>query len=143
MKKIIYFLIFVFIIVIVMTSIYINYNVTLKKIKEDNLQFEYYNQKEITGTDIATLINKAVDNNIKYNVEKDLKGKYIENNENSINIEVYIADNNKTYNMETLYNGGIDKFVKNYGNIKFKCTQIDYHEITKRVKKVYFRQIVE
>ena len=45
--------------------------------------------------------------------------------------------------MEILYNGGIDKFVKNYGNIKFKCTQIDYHEITKRVKKVYFRQIVE
>lgn len=143
MKKIIYFLIFVFIIVIVMTSIYINYNVTLKKIKEDNLQFEYYNQKEITGTDIATLINKAVDSNIKFNVGKDSKGKYIENNENSINIEIYIADNNKTYDMEILYNGGIDKFVKNYGNIKFKCTQIDYHEITKRVKKVYFRQIVE
>lgn len=143
MKKIIYFLIFVFIIVIVMTSIYINYKVTLKKIKEDNLQFEYYNQKEITGTDIATLINKAVDSNIKFNVGKDSKGKYIENNENSINIEIYIADNNKTYNMEILYNGGIDKFVKNYGNIKFKCTQIDYHEITKRVKKVYFRQIVE
>ncbi len=143
MKKIIYFLIFVFIIVIVMTSIYINYKVTLKKIKEDNLQFEYYNQKEITGTDIATLINKAVDSNIKFNVGKDSKGKYIENNENSINIEIYIADNNKTYNMEILYNGGIDKFVKNYGNIKFKCTQIDYHEITKRVKKVYFRQIEE
>ena len=143
MKKIIYFLIFVFIIVIVMTSIYINYKVTLKKIQEDNLQFEYYNQKEITGTDIATLINKAVDSNIKFNVGKDSKGKYIENNENSINIEIYIADNNKTYNMEILYNGGIDKFVKNYGNIKFKCTQIDYHEITKRVKKVYFRQIVE
>ena len=143
MKKIIYFLIFVFIIVIVMTSIYINYNVTLKKIKEDNLQFEYYNQKEITGTDIATLINKAVDSNIKFNVGKDSNGKYIENNENSINIEIYIADNNKTYDMEILYNGGLDKFVKNYGNIKFKCTQIDYHEITKRVKKVYFRQIVE
>ncbi len=143
MKKIIYFLIFVFIVVIIMTSIFINYNVTLKKIKEDKLQFEYYNQKEVTGADIATLINKAVDSNIKFNVGKDSKGKYIENNENSINIEIYIADNNKTYDMEILYNGGIDKFVKNYGNIKFKCTQIDYHEITKRIKKVYFRQIVE
>lgn len=143
MKKLVYFLIFVTITIVICSMMYINYKSVFKNIKEDNLQFEYYNQKEVYGTDIATLINKAVDSNIKFNVDKDSKGKYIENNDNSINIQIYIADNDKTYDMETFYNGGMDKFVKSYGNIKFKCTQIDYHETSKRIKKVYFRQIVE
>lgn len=141
MKKIIYFLIVVIVIVIVVAMAYINYKATLNNIKEDNFTFEYYNQKEILGTEVATLINKAVDNNIKFNVSKDENGKYIENNENSINIQIYILDNDTTYDMETIYNGGIDKFVQNFGSIKFKCTNLEYHDITKRVKKVYFEQV--
>lgn len=141
MKKIIYFLIVVIVIVIVVAMAYINYKATLNNIKEDNFTFEYYNQKEILGTEVATLINKAVDNNIKFNVSKDENGKYIENNENSINIQIYILDNETTYDMETIYSGGIDKFVQNFGSIKFKCTYLEYHDITKRVKKVYFEQV--
>lgn len=141
MKKIIYFLIVVIVIVIVVAMAYINYKATLNNIKEDNFTFEYYNQKEILGTEVATLINKAVDNNIKFNVSKDENGKYIENNENSINIQIYILDNETTYDMETIYSGGIDKFVQNFGSIKFKCTNLEYHDITKRVKKVYFEQV--
>ncbi len=143
MKKIIYFLIVVIVIVIVVAMAYINYKATWNNIKEDNFTFEYYNQKEILGTEVATLINKAVDNNIKFNVSKDENGKYIENNENSINIQIYILDNETTYDMETIYNGGIDKFVQNFGSIKFKCTNLEYHDITKRVKKVYFEQVLE
>ncbi len=141
MKKIIYFLIVVIVIVIVVAMAYINYKATWNNIKEDNFTFEYYNQKEILGTEVATLINKAVDNNIKFNVSKDENGKYIENNENSINIQIYILDNETTYDMETIYSGGIDKFVQNFGSIKFKCTNLEYHDITKRVKKVYFEQV--
>lgn len=141
MKKIIYFLIVVIVIVIVVAMAYINYKATLNNIKEDNFTFEYYNQKEILGTEVATLINKAVDNNIKFNVSKDENGKYIENNENSINIQIYILDNETTYDMEAIYSGGIDKFVQNFGSIKFKCTNLEYHDITKRVKKVYFEQV--
>lgn len=143
MKKIVYFLIFVAITIVIFAMMYINYKSIFKNIKKDNLQFEYYNQKEVSGADIATLINKAVDSNIKFNVDKDSNGKYIENSENSIKIQIYIADYDKTYDMETFYNGGIDRFVQNYGDIKFKCTQIDYHETSKRIKKVYFRQVVE
>lgn len=143
MKKIVYFLIFVAITIIICAMMYINYKSMFKNIKKDNLQFEYYNQKEVSGADIATLINKAVDNNVKFNVDKDSKGKYIENSENSIKIQIYITEYDKTYDMETFYNGGIDRFVQNYGDIKFKCTQIDYHETSKRIKKIYFRQVVE
>lgn len=141
MKKIIYFLIVVIVIVIVVAMAYINYKATLNNIKEDNFTFEYYNQKEILGTEVATLINKAIDNNIKFNVSKDENGKYIENNENSINIQIYILDNETTYDMEAIYNGGIDKFVQNFGSIKFKCTNLEYHDITKRVKRVYLEQV--
>lgn len=141
MKKIIYFLIAVIVIVIVVAMAYINYKATWNNIKEDNFTFEYYNQKEILGTEVATLINKAVDNNIRFNVSKNENGKYIENNENSINIQIYILDNETTYDMETIYSGGIDKFVQNFGSIKFKCTNLEYHDITKRVKKVYFEQV--
>ena len=141
MKKIIYFLIVVIVIVIVVAMAYINYKATLNNIKEDNFTFEYYNQKEILGTEVATLINKAIDNNIKFNVSKDENGKYMENNENSINIQIYILDNETTYDMEAIYNGGIDKFVQNFGSIKFKCTNLEYHDITKRVKRVYLEQV--
>lgn len=143
MRKIIYFFIASIVIVTTVAMVYINYKATYNNIKEDNFTFEYYNQKEIFGTEVATLINKAVDNNIKFNVLKDENGKYIENNENSINIQIYILDNETTYDMETIYNGGIDKFVQNFGSIKFKCTNLEYHDITKRVKKVYFEQVLE
>lgn len=143
MKKVIVFLIIVLVIVVTIYAMYFNYKSTYNNIKKDNIEFEYYDQKELYGIDIATLINKAINNNIEYNVQKDSDGKYIENNENSIKIDIYILDNNKTYDMETIYNGGINKFVENYNKIKFKCTKIEYHNVTKRVKKIYIEQILE
>ena len=107
------------------------------------MEFEYYYEKEIQGIDIATIINKAIDNNIKYNVLKDDKGKYIENDETSIKVQIYILDNDKTYDMETIYGGGINNFVANYSAIKFKCTKIEYHKKTNRVKTIYIEQISE
>lgn len=140
MKKIVIFLIFILIIIVSVSIMCFNYNTTYNNIKRDNLEFEYYNQKELYGIDIATLINKAIDNNIKYNIQKDSNDKYIENNESSIKIYIYISDNNTTYDMETIYKGGIDKFVQNYSKIKFKCTEIEYHKTTKRVKNIYIEQ---
>lgn len=141
MKKIIIFLIIVLIIVVSIFVMYSNYKVLYNNIKKDNLEFEYYSGKELQGIDIATILNKAIDNNIKYNVQKDEEGKYVENNETSIKVQIYILDNNKTYDMETIYSGGIDKFVQNYSTIKFKCTKIDYHKKNNRIKTIYIEQI--
>ena len=122
---------------------YINYRTNYNKAKRENQQFESYKDKEVYGKEIATVINKAVDKNEKNEIEKDNKGKYINNDSNSIEIDIKMLDNDKTYDMETLYNGGMDNFVKYYSDIKFKCIKLDYHKSTNRVKYMLFEQITE
>lgn len=148
-KAYIYFFCIVLLILAIIVGKYYNYKAKYAEIKEFNLQFEYYYQKEIYGTEIATVINKAVDNNEKNEVEKEELEKnnkkiysYIANDENSINIDIKIIDNNKTYKMESLYQGEITKFVQNYNYILFKCTEIEYNKNGK-VSYMLFEQISE
>lgn len=140
MKKIIIFFIIISVIVISVFVTYTEYKSQYNNIQKNNLEYEYYYNKEIDGADLATLINKATDNNEKYSVSKDEKGKYIENEENSIKIQIYMTDNDTKYDMETIYNGGINKFVENFNIIKFKCTKIEYHK-NKKIKYLLFEQI--
>lgn len=142
MNKIIYFFIFVIVLLAVFSGIYLNYKIKYNEAKKLNMDYEYYYEKEISGIELASIMNKAIDSNEQNEVQKDEKGLYIKNNENSINIELYITDNETTYKMEKIYNNGVDKFVQNYGNVKFKCVQIDYHN-NKKVSKLLFKQITE
>ena len=50
-----------------------------KRVSKQNKQYEDYLNKEVKGTDIATLINKIIDQNEKNNIQKDEKGYYIDN----------------------------------------------------------------
>ena len=93
-----------------------------------NLEYETYLNKEVSGRDLTTAINHAVDNNEKNKVSKDENGLYIANDLNSIEIEIKISDNDTTYKMETLYNGGMETFILYYGDISFECTKIDYNK---------------
>lgn len=43
--------------------------------------------------------------------------------------------------MEMFYNAGTEQFVEYYRNIKFKCSKIEYHKNTGRVKYMYFEQL--
>ena len=52
-----------------------------------------------------------------------------------------MKDDDSTYKMEMFYKNGIQNFIKYYGNIKFKCTKIEYHQVTKKVKYMLFEQI--
>lgn len=143
MKKFIIFLIGILIIVAVVSYMYLSYKTNIYDAKLQNMGYESYLDKEIYGGVLASLINKAVDNNIQNKVEKDQNGIYLDNNTNSINIDIKILDTDKTYNMEFLYNGGMDQFVKYYNQIKFKCTKIDYHQSTGKVKYMLFEQITQ
>ena len=143
MKKLIIFLIIIVVIVAIISMIYLNYRVNYNEAKRENSEFEYYYQKDIYGSDIATLINRAIDNNLKYAVERDDKYKFIDNKESSIKIDIKMLDTDTTYDMETLYSGGMDEFVRYYGSIQFKCTQIDYHKSTGKVKYLLFEQITQ
>lgn len=130
-------------IVIILFSIcglLITKNTTNRLIKEQNSEYEYYLDKTVYGTDVTTIIGKAVNENEKNNIPKNEKGHYIENGENSIKIEIKMLSNGKTYPMEEFYNNDITRFVQNFNLIKFRCTSIEYHENTGKVKKLIFEE---
>lgn len=143
MKKLALFFLIVVIIVSGISYMYLNYKANYHEAQKQNKQFESYLGQEIYGSELTTIINKAVDNNENNEVEKDNKGNYINNDNNSIQIDIDILDNEKTYKMETLYQGGMDKFVQYYGEIKFKCMKLEYHKQTNKVKYMLFEQITE
>ena len=141
MKKIIIFCSIVLVIIATVWFNYMNYKSNYNSTLKENLEFEKLYQKEIYGTDLTTIINKVINSNEKNNVEISKEKKYINNDINSINIYIKMVDIDSIYSMETLYNGGMEKFIEYYGNIQFKCTQIDYHKSTKKIKYLQFEQI--
>lgn len=143
MKKIAIFCIIIIFIICGISYLYLNYRANYNTSKKANLEFERYLNEEVYGADLATIINRAVDNNKRNEVERNNKGIYLNNDTNSINIEIKMTDNDSIYQMETIYNGGIQNFVNYYNKIKFKCIEIKYHNSTNKVKYMLFEQITE
>lgn len=143
MKKFIIFLVVILIIIATISYIYLSYKANYKIAQTENYQFESYYNQEIFGPDVATVINKAVDKNSTNDISKDNKGKFIENDKNSIKIDIKFIDDDKIHNMEEIFNTGIGKFMQYYSQIKFKCTKIEYHTTTKKVKYMLFEQITK
>ena len=141
MKKIIIFLVIVLIIVASVGYMYLNYKSTYYEAQKINSQYEGYKDKEIYGTDLATLINKAVDDNIRNDIEKEDTGLYKDNGQDSIRIDILFTDDDEVHSMEEIYNSGTDTFMQYYNQIKFKCTKIEYHQKNGRVSYLYFEQI--
>ena len=130
-----------FVIICIICVTLINLQAKNSEILNENKEYENYYNKEILGTDIASLINKVVDKNEKNHIQKDSKGHYIENETNSIKIDLKRTTVNKTYPMEEIYNNNIAKFVQNFNLIKFKCTSIEYHKKTGKVSKLVFEEL--
>ena len=143
MKKIAIFFFIIIAIIALISYMYITYKMNYNQAKKENIEFESYYEQEIYGTELTTIINKAIDKNIINKVEKDKKGFYINNDENSISIDIKITDNDTIYKMEILYQGEMKKFVEYYGQVKFKCTKIEYHNSTGKIKYLLFEQITE
>lgn len=142
MKKLAIIFLIGVILIVGISYMYLNYKANYNEARKTNYQFESYYEKEFYGADVVTLINKAYDNNLTSGVERDKNGIFIENDTNSIKIDVKIIDNDTLYNMETLYIGGMDKFVQNYNGIKFKCTKIEYHK-NRKIKYMLIEQITQ
>ena len=142
MKKISIFFAIIIIIVVGIGYMYVKYTNVQGQIKNENQIYEQCLNKEVTGTQIATIINKAMDSNYKNEVEKDQKGKYLDNGETSINIDIKMLDTDEIYNMEKIFAGGINTFTSYYRDIKFKCNKIEYHT-SGRVKYMLFEQITQ
>ena len=140
-KTIIIICVIVICILISITYAYSIYKSNISKVQKFNNEFSKYVEQEFSGTDLATIINLAIDNNEKYKLVKDKDGKYKEDDMYSIRIDVYMTDTEKTYSMETLNAGKISNLVENYSNINFKCTKVEYHKKSKRISYLYIEQI--
>lgn len=146
MKKNAIILVLILLIIIIICIAGINLNSkTSKSVLQNNKEYEQYLNEEIYGTEVITLINKAVSSNESNKVTKDKKGFYIENNENSIKIDVVmitdIEENETTvYKMEAISKVGITEFIKNFNTATFKCTKVDYHKTTGKIKYIEITQ---
>lgn len=77
-------------------------NTKLQQVKKENREYEYYLGKTLLGTEVTSLMNKAIDKNEQNKIPKNEKGHYIENEENSIKIDVEMITTRKY-----ISNGGI------------------------------------
>ena len=90
MKKLAVFFIIIIAIICSISYLYLNYVANYKTAKKENMKFEVYIDKEIKGSELTTVINKAIDNNEQNEITKDDKGKYIDNGKNSIMRQVLV-----------------------------------------------------
>lgn len=141
MKKIVIFFIIILIIVAIIGVKYSSYIIDRNSIISENEEYEQYLNQEIYGIELASIINKTADKNIKNKIPKSEKDTFIQNDNNSIDLEIYIKDNEKLYEFETFYNKGTEQFAQVYMNVKFKCSKIEYHKSTGRISYILFEQI--
>ena len=143
MKKIAIFLFTIIVIVSTISYLYINYKIKYNETEKENAKFEIEQGQEIVGQDLVTLINKIIDANEKNKILKDDKGNYIDNGQNSINMDITFIDVDVTYNVETINKAGIANFLQNYRNITFKCNEVQHHKATGKIKYIKVEQITQ
>lgn len=149
MKKNVLIVCSILLIIIIVCVTFISMNSKkLAVVKQENKEYEQYQKQEIYGTEVITLINKAIDHNQKNNVQTDETGKYIDNETDSIIIDVMMITNEEknqttTYRMETINKVGIGEFIANFNTAKFKITNIQYHKQTGKIKYIEITQQYE
>ena len=92
------------IIILALTLILVNRKFAENEAKKPNLEYEYILAKEMYGTDVVTIINKAINNNEKYKIVKNQQGEYENDNKYCIKIELLFKDVEQTYSMEQINN---------------------------------------
>ena len=139
MKKILAVLLILMIIIVIVVVFYYK-DIQAKKQEIDNFNRVYlnYNKDNLNGLDITTIINRAISNNEKYAIAKDEEGLYVLDDEYSIEIYVTMIINETTYRMERIEDLGMNSFVAYFGEVSFKCTDVQYHEKRGRVASMTF-----
>ncbi len=141
MKKYIVLAAFVILAVSSIGYLYINYKVEAQNILNNNKEYvELYN-KEIEGNELATLINKIENKNENNLVARDENGLFIENDTNSIIINIKFKQSDSIFRGEKISRNGITNFVNLYSAAKFKCTNVEYHKNSKYIKSIFFEEI--
>lgn len=143
MKKGIIVLLIIVIITIAPLILLINkYQKDRNDVKTFNLQFEQYKEQNTYGTNIGSLINYTINNNEKHNIQKNEEGIYIDDDKYCVRVEVKMLSSENehimiTYAMETINSLGVERFVRNFNLLEFRCTDITYNSYGK-VNKIVF-----
>lgn len=140
-KKILVILGIFTIILIFVTYLLYNYNKMVKQAEDFNRQYNVYYQKQIIGSELATLLNKVSDYNEKNGIDKTENNRYYIETEKSIFVEISFLEKEQPVRMEDILEQGIENFIKHYSIANFKCTKIEYHNENRQVKSLYFEQI--
>ena len=141
MKKTIIIIITIIIVLVCMAFIALrNMQNEELKLVQFNKQFETYQDRNFYGADVASIINKAIDNNEKYEIPKDEKNIFIPDEKYSVKVYVKMLESDDVYDMDVISNVGIEQFIFNYNNIKFHIIGIEYHEQTNRVSNIYIEE---
>ena len=143
----------IIIIIASFTAWYLSIKEMNQEITDFNSEFESYADTSIRGVDLTTVINRAIDNNEKYSIEKDEDGAYINDEEYYIEIYVNIVENETedeeseetesteeesyAYPMEAFESAGMSDFTSLYGESYFECVDIEYHS-NGRISKMIF-----
>ena len=149
LKKNIIIIALILLLLIIICVVGIRFNSkTNRVVKQENREYEQYLDSEIYGTDVITLINRAISSNENNQIEKDEKGLYLPDSQNSVMIELVMITNEEkrkttTYRMETISKVGTAEFIKNFNTAKFKCTKKDYHKSTGKIAYIELSQQYE
>ncbi len=146
MKKI---LILIIVISITLVSIvfvkYADYSRKKTQIKSINNEYLAYQNSDIKINTIVSLMNKAIEQNKKNNIEQDENNEFKENDTDSIKIYLKTESNNETVKipMERLIlneKAGVEKVEYAFSDLIFKAVDIEYHSKTGQIKSVTFEQ---
>lgn len=141
MKKLVILLLILILIGLIIVCVNINnIKVEKQKILNYNKEYEFYLDKEILGTDITTLINKATNNNEKYEISKTESGNYIADEKNSVLIFIKMKSSDKIFPMESFNEVGMNKFISYFGSTSFKAVDVQYHENGK-ISSIKFEEV--
>ena len=144
MKKTLIIITLIFVIVIsVLIGLIIANNIRATEVRIHNQQYARYLEREIWGTELTGLINRAMDNNRRNGVMEDEQGNFINNGINSINIDIEMTTVEDTFSMERIYRGGTTEFVQAFNFVKFQSSSIEYHEQTGKISRITFRQLTD
>lgn len=116
-----------------------------------NKEFESYNRKLLRGTDVVSLINKAISTNKKYdnieeyyiNIQFEMKEElvYISSGTTSSKVKF---DVNKTYDINSFNSiKNNEEAFKDFKRRIFDCTEIEYNKINGRVCRMKFVERID
>lgn len=144
-KTFILIIVAVVVITTIIFSKYVEYSNQKTEIKKINKEFLAYQNSSVQINTVVSLMNKAISQNKKNNIEQDANKLFKENNTNSIKIylETTSSDGKTKVQipMEDLILGekaGAEKVEYAFSDLLFNITDVEYHEKTGQVSKIVF-----